>query len=125
MRVFISIVIGDFLHNFVDGIFIGTAFLLCDNSTVSLTVNIFCSISCFQGWAIALTTAVHELAQGILNCGIECDTLFSELADYRLLVQEVGLTPFRALAVNFCAGLSVVIGTMVGSVTRLRMIISL
>jgi zinc transporter ZupT len=88
MRVFISIVIGDFLHNFVDGIFIGTAFSLCDSST---------------GWAIALTTAFHELAQ--------------ELADYRMLVQEVGLTPFRALAVNFLAGMSVVIGTMVERVT--------
>jgi zinc transporter ZupT len=83
-RVLISIVIGDFMHNFVDGLFIGSAFALCDSST---------------GWAIALTSAIHEFAQ--------------ELADYQMLVKEVGFYPSYALAVNFLAGFSVIIGTLV------------
>ena len=39
---------GDFLHNFVDGIFIANAFLDCSQS---------------KGWSIAAATIAHEIAQ--------------------------------------------------------------
>ena len=77
----LSILIGDALHNFCDGVFIGVAFSLCDASVA---------------WTIMFVTLYHEIAQ--------------ELADYFLLTKHAGLTPFRALLCNFLAGLSVLLG---------------
>jgi zinc transporter ZupT len=79
-----SIFLGDFFHNFADGVFLGTAFLLCG-----------------QGLAISITAATifHELAQ--------------EVADYFMLVHHCGMTPVSALALNFVCGLSISLGGVV------------
>jgi zinc transporter ZupT len=79
-----SILIGDFLHNFADGIFIGTAFLLCDSSLA---------------WTLAATTVYHELAQ--------------EISDFMLLTEFCNFSIVSALAANFLAGFSVVIGAVI------------
>lgn len=76
-----SVVIGDFFHNFSDGVFIGTAWLSCDRS---LAVT------------IVAATAFHEIAQ--------------EIADYFLMVHLCGLKPWVALAVNFACGMSILLG---------------
>ena len=79
-----SILIGDFFHNFADGIFIGNAFLLCNNSV-----------------AIVVTagTVFHELAQ--------------ELSDFCLLTNQCAIPTVTALIVNFISGLSVMFGVIV------------
>jgi zinc transporter ZupT len=79
-----SLLIGDFFHNFADGIFIGNAFMLCDRS-IAMTV--------------AASTIFHELAQ--------------ELADFTLLVHQCGFSPLWALLLNFVSGLSVMLGVIV------------
>ena len=83
-RLAASILAGDFFDNFADGIFIGTAFLLCSRS-IAIT--------------IAATTVFHELSQ--------------ELADYFLLTNQCGFTPLKALVLNFMSGLSVMLGVIV------------
>jgi zinc transporter ZupT len=80
----LSILIGDALHNFCDGIFIGVAFKLCGRATA---------------WTIVFITLYHEIAQ--------------EIADFFLLTDHAGLTITRALVVNFVSGLSVVLGGVV------------
>lgn len=83
-RLACSVLVGDFFHNFADGIFIGTAFLLCSRS-IAITVS--------------ATSVFHELSQ--------------ELADYFLLTNQCGLSPLKALALNFISGLSVMLGVVV------------
>jgi len=78
-----SIIVGDFFHNFTDGVFVGTAFLLCDHK-VAVT--------------IAAATVYHELAQ--------------EIADYFLLTKHCHLHPITALGLNFLGGLSVLLGAL-------------
>ena len=80
----LSILLGDALHNFCDGIFIGVAFSLCDTAT-ALT--------------IMAVTLYHEIAQ--------------ELADFFLLTRHAGFTKTRALLYNFLSGLSVMLGGIV------------
>lgn len=82
-RLAASLFVGDLLHNFADGIFIGTAFNLCDRSVAI---------------AVAAATVYHELAQ--------------ELADYFLLTEHCGIPPVKALILNFLCGLSVVFGVI-------------
>jgi zinc transporter ZupT len=84
------VLLGDALHNFVDGIFIGIGFSVCSAST---------------GWTIAGTSCLHELAQ--------------EMADYQLLVNGAKLRPAVALFVNFLSGVFVVIGTAVAIETNI------
>ncbi len=79
-----SLSLGDFFHNLSDGFFIGNAFLLCDRSVA---------------WTIVASTVYHELAQ--------------EIADYFLLTEACGLVPWKALAVNFLAGYSCLIGVLI------------
>ena len=79
-----SIIFGDALHNFCDGVFIGVALQRCD-----LTI----------AYTIVGVTLYHEVAQ--------------ELADYFLLTKHAGLKPAKALGLNFLAGLSVMIGGLV------------
>jgi len=50
VRVLSAILMGDFLHNLVDGLFIGAAFSGCDTA---------------MGWTITAATVYHELAQEI------------------------------------------------------------
>jgi zinc transporter ZupT len=80
----VLILLGDAVHNFADGIFLGTAFLLCSSSVA---------------WGIAGATIYHELAQ--------------ELADYFLLTTRVGLKPLLAFSLNVLSGLSVMLGVVV------------
>ena len=79
-----SILVGDFFHNFTDGVFVGTAFLLCDRNV---------------GYTIVATTIYHELAQ--------------EIADFALLHHHCGLPAWRAVLYNFLSGFSVMIGALV------------
>ena len=78
-----SILLGDFLHNFCDGIFLGTAFLLCDSAL---------------GWTVVVATVYHELAQ--------------EIADFTILVTHCNFSIVKALLANFVVGFSVVIGAV-------------
>jgi len=83
-RVRAGILIGDLMHNFVDGIFLGTAFRYCGAG---------------RGWAIAGSTIIHEVAQ--------------ECADYVVLTGKRGkLQPGVALLLNFISGMSVLIGAL-------------
>jgi len=86
VRVLCGILLGDFMHNLVDGIFIGAAFVGC-NETV--------------GWTIVAATIYHELAQ--------------EVSDYLVLTDPMqgNLKPFTALGLNFISGLSVVLGAII------------
>eukprot|EP00977_Amphora_coffeiformis_P004194 scaffold875_cov185-Amphora_coffeaeformis.AAC.9 len=78
-----SILVGDFFHNFTDGIFVGTAFLLCDRNV---------------GYTIVATTIYHELAQ--------------EIADFALLHHHCGIVAWKAVLYNFLSGFSVMIGAL-------------
>jgi len=86
VRVLSGVLVGDFMHNLCDGIFIGTAFRHCSSSLA---------------WSITLATVLHELTQ--------------ELSDYLVLVnpQQGGLKPGLALLLNFVSGISVTIGVVI------------
>ena len=75
---------GDFFHNFTDGVFVGTAFLLCSRDVA---------------YTIVATTIYHELAQ--------------EIADFALLHHHCGIAAWKAVAYNFVSGFSVMIGALV------------
>ncbi len=77
----LSILIGDAFHNFCDGIFVGIAFMSCNTSVAMTIVGV---------------TLYHEIAQ--------------ELADYFLLTRYANLSKWKALLLNFLAGLSVMLG---------------
>lgn len=88
LRVLSGVLLGDFVHNFVDGIIIGAAFLgtACDDNIA---------------WGITAATVGHELAQ--------------EMSDYLVLTDpnQGALKPVTALGLNFISGLSVVLGAVV------------
>ena len=86
VRVLCGIILGDFIHNFADGIFMGIAFSGCD-----LTL----------AWTITAATIYHELAQ--------------EISDYLVLTnaEQGGLKPAVALGLNFLSGFSVLLGTVI------------
>ena len=85
-RVRCGVLIGDFMHNFCDGIFIGTAFSSCSTALA---------------WNITGATILHELAQ--------------EVADFVVLTdpKQGALKPLQALALNFLSGTSVLIGCLI------------
>ena len=85
-RVIMGILVGDFLHNLCDGIFIGTAFLACTPAV---------------GWSVSVATIYHELAQ--------------EVGDFFVLTNkdQGALSPLKALSLNFVSGLSVVVGIVI------------
>jgi zinc transporter ZupT len=85
-----SIVVGDFLHNFCDGVFVGAAFQSCSNTL---------------GWTIVATTVCHEFAQ--------------EIADFIILTKLAKLSIPRALFVNAISGISVILGGIVVSASSL------
>lgn len=74
----------DFFHNVTDGVFIGTAFILCSKDIA---------------YTILATTIYHEIAQ--------------ELADYVLLTHHCGFPIWLALIANATCGLSVIIGVVI------------
>ncbi len=80
-RILAGILIGDFCHNFVDGVLIGSAFLGCGNAA---------------GWAVATGAISHEIAQ--------------EIGDFCLLTGAGNMAVIPALFCNFLSGCSVVIG---------------
>jgi len=86
VRVLSGVLLGDFLHNLVDGFFIGAAFANCDSS---------------MAWTITAATVYHELAQ--------------EISDYLVLTnpEQGGLKPFTALGLNFLSGMSVLFGVCI------------
>jgi len=85
VRIISSILIGDSMHNLVDGFFIGAAFEGCGSSF---------------GWAVAGSTIAHELAQ--------------ELSDYVVLTGKgCKLHPAVALALNFLSGTGVLLGVII------------
>jgi len=85
-RVLTGVIVGDFMHNFADGVFIGTAFHTCGSS---------------MGWTVTAATAFHEIAQ--------------EVSDFVVLTDPLqgGLKPFKALFLNFLSGTSVILGVVV------------
>jgi len=85
-RVLAGVILGDFMHNLVDGIFIAYAFLACDSA---------------KGWMITFVTVLHEIPQ--------------ELADYLVLTDrsQGNLKPVHALALNFISGMSVLLGAII------------
>lgn len=76
-----SIILGDFCHNFCDGVFIGVSFLFCSNSLAYTVVGV---------------TIYHEVAQ--------------EMADFMLLTNILGLDVKKALMLNYLSGVSVIFG---------------
>ena len=82
-RIISGIIVGDFFHNVTDGTFIAAAFMSCNISF---------------GWAVAASSIIHELAQ--------------EIADYLILTAVCGLSPAKALFLNFLSGTSVIFGCM-------------
>jgi len=83
-RLISGILIGDFVHNLVDGFFIGAAFKGCGSTF---------------GWSVAGSTVTHELAQ--------------ELSDYAILTgKDCKLHPAVALGLNFASGTGVLLGVI-------------
>ena len=80
-KTFMSIMIGDFVCNYADGIVIGSAFSDC---TTAL------------GWSIAIVTILHELPQ--------------ELADAAILVDQLRLGHIWAAVSNLICGAGVMLG---------------
>ena len=85
-RVLIGVLLGDFMHNLVDGMIMGAAFKGCSSS---------------KAWGITAATVEHELAQ--------------EISDFFVLTNpsQGGLKPWVALVVNFISGLSVCLGVVI------------
>jgi len=79
-----SILLGDFVHNFVDGVLVGTAFKMCNRQ---------------MGISVALATVYHEVAQ--------------EIADYFILTTYCNLSVPVALVLNFLSGFSVMLGAII------------
>ena len=82
-RFLMSLIAGDFFHNFTDGIFIGAAFQC--NTTLA--------------WQIVGVTVAHEVPQ--------------ELADFAVLTNSLGFSVPTALAYNVISGASVMLGGIV------------
>ena len=82
-RFLMSLIVGDFFHNFTDGVFIGAAFMC--NASIA--------------WKIVLVTVGHEIPQ--------------ELADFAILTNHLGFSTKKALAYNCLSGLSVMFGGIV------------
>jgi UTP--glucose-1-phosphate uridylyltransferase len=80
-RVVYAVLVGDFFHNFCDGIFIGAAFKSCSVSF---------------GWTVASITIAHEVIQ--------------ELADFLVLTKAAQLSYSQVLTFNALSGLSVIFG---------------
>jgi zinc transporter ZupT len=78
----VGLCVGDFFHNFVDGILIGAAFKLCNPSVA---------------WALVAASAGHEVAQ--------------ELGDFILYTSHPLSLPWhKAIIINFVVGLTCIAG---------------
>ena len=83
IRVCAGVLLGDFMHNLVDGVFIGAAFKNCSRA---------------KALSVAIATIAHEVSH--------------ELSDYVVLTGQGGLRPVTALALNFASGISIVFGVI-------------
>ena len=96
VRVLCGVLLGDFVHNLVDGLVIGTA---------------FGDKHCYQtmAWTITAATIYHELAQ--------------EISDYFVLTNpnQGNLKPPVALLLNFLSGFSVLLGVCITMATEASM----
>lgn len=77
----IQVIFGDFFHNIVDGVLIGSAFKACGAS---------------MGWTVTAGTIYHEIAQ--------------EVADFLVLVTKGGLSFWQAVFGNFISATGCIIG---------------
>jgi zinc transporter ZupT len=77
------ILIGDFMHNFTDGIFVAAAF----------------SCGPVFGWSVVGVTVAHEFPQ--------------EMGDFIVLTTAGGMSISQAMCANFFGGLSSVLGALV------------
>ena len=105
-----SILLGDSLHNFCDGLAIGAAFKGCGSAL---------------GWTVAVRSIAHEISQELSDylmltqvpstnrLLLQCPFSHPPLTDYLMLTQTAGLTRGRALAMNFASGLFCVVGALV------------
>eukprot|EP00903_Cladosiphon_okamuranus_P011545 g10869.t1 len=78
-----NVLIGDFVHNFADGIVIGGAFLGCGN---------------VLGWTVTASTIAHEIPH--------------EIADFLALVNG-GMSVMQAFAFNLMSAMSAVLGVII------------
>ncbi|CAN0339026.1 unnamed protein product, partial [Ascophyllum nodosum] len=78
-----NLIIGDFVHNFADGIIIGAAFLGC-----SPTI----------GWTVTASTVLHEIPH--------------EIADFMALING-GMSMMQAIVFNLISALSAVLGAVI------------
>jgi zinc transporter ZupT len=85
----VQIIVGDFFHNFVDGIVIGTAFKSCSSSA---------------GWTVSAGVVYHELSQ--------------EIADFLVLISTGGMSFKQAVVANFMSGTGVILGCIVINSTK-------
>lgn len=81
---FVSINLGEALHNFTDGMFIGAAYIGCGTPF---------------GNSVVLVSVLHELP--------------NQLAGYLVMVNQNGIDPIVALFINFLFGLSTLVGALV------------
>jgi len=84
LSLFVSMNLGEMLHNFTDGIFVGAAYVGCGSTL---------------GDSVVLATVIHEIP--------------NQLAGYLVMVNQNGINPILALAINFMFGLSVMLGGLV------------
>ena len=88
-RVIVGCLVGDGLHNLIDGFLIAFAFQWCSYG---------------RGWQIAAATIGHEIGQ--------------EIADFSILTLRAGLKPITALSINFLSGTTVVIGAIIATASK-------
>jgi len=84
LPLFLSFNLGEALHNFTDGLFVGAAYMGCGRT---------------MGHSVAIATVVHEIP--------------NQLAGYLVMVHQNGIHPITALVVNFIFGMIVLIGALV------------
>ena len=84
LPLFISFNLGEAIHNFTDGIFIGAAYVGCGTAL---------------GNTVVIATVVHEIP--------------NQLAGYLVMVNQNGIDPVVALLLNFLFGTAVLIGALV------------
>jgi len=85
MGVIGPVLIGDFFHNFIDGIVIGFAANDCNSSFV---------------WGIVGSTVAHEIPQ--------------EIADFVILIKKANMKWYWAALANYLSSSSTLVGALVG-----------
>lgn len=81
LPLFVSMTLGEMMHNFTDGIFVGAAYSGCGMA---------------MGHSVVLASVFHDGP--------------NQLAGYLVMVNQNGINPYVALGLNFVFGLSVLIG---------------